>query len=104
MLGVGGKSKAGNTIHKEANSSAVSSVSTETGTVNLIGQDSHQQQFDTPSSLIGAHQWPHRLCSGLSWFYRVSKRPPVKEDLAIYSPINGVSAWIVLECGFHVKL
>ena len=60
--------------------------------VNLVGQDSHkQQQFDTLSSLISAHQWPHRPRSGPSWFYRVGKRPPVKADLAIYSPINGVS-------------
>ena len=55
-----------------------------------VGRDSRQQQFDTPSSLISAHQWPHRPCSGPSWFYRVGKRPPVKADLAIYSPINGV--------------
>ena len=48
--------------------------------VNLVRQDDCQQQFDTPSSLISAHQWPHRLCSGPSWFYRVSKRPPVKAD------------------------
>ena len=64
---------------------------TQTATVNLVGQDSRQQQFDTPGSLISAHQWPHRPCSGPSWFYRVGKRPPVKADLAICSPINGVS-------------
>ena len=58
--------------------------------VNLVGRDSRQQQFDTPSSLISAHQWPHRPCSGPLWLYRVNKRPPVKADLAIYSPINGV--------------
>ena len=39
-LGVGGKPKAGNTIHKETNSSAVSSV---TATVNLAGPDGRQQ-------------------------------------------------------------
>ena len=64
---------------------------TETATVNLVGRDSCQQQLDTPSSLISARRWPHRPCSGPSWFYRVGKRPPVKADLAIYSPINGVS-------------
>ena len=48
-LGAGGKPKVGNTIHKEANSSAISSVDTETATVNLVGQNSCQQQFDTPS-------------------------------------------------------
>ena len=66
---------------------------TETATVNLVGRDSRQQQLDTPSS--SAHQWTHRPCSGPSWFYRVSKRPPVKADLAIYSLINGVSrVWL----------
>ena len=63
----------------------------EAATVNLVGRDSHQEQFDTPSSLISAHQWPHKPCSGPSWFYKVSKRPLVKADLAIYSPINGES-------------
>ena len=89
--GAGGKPKAGNTIHKETNSSAVCSVHdcTETATVNLVERDGHQQQFDTPGSLISAHQWPHRPCSGPSWFYRVVKRPPVKADLAIYSPTIG---------------
>ena len=64
---------------------------TQTATVNLAGRDSRQQQPDTPSSLISAHQWPHGPCSGPSWVYRADKRPPVKADLAIYSPINGVS-------------
>ena len=74
VLGVGGKLKVGNTIYKEANSSAVSSV----GHRNCHSQpDGHQQQFNTPSSLISAHQWPHRPCSGLTWFYRVGKRLPV---------------------------
>ena len=62
---------------------------TETATVNLVDRDGHQQQFDTLSSLISAHQWPHGPCSGPSWFYRVVKRPPVKADLAIYSLIIG---------------
>ena len=76
---------------------------TETATVNLVGRDGHQQQFYTPSSPISAHQWPHRPCSGPSWFHRVVKRPPVKADLAICSPHHWY-VWIVLECGFHVKL
>ena len=42
---------------KEANSSVVPSVGTETATVNLVGQDSRQQQFDTPSSLVSPHAW-----------------------------------------------
>ena len=59
--------------------------------VNLVGQDGRWQQFDTPCSLISAPQWLHRPCSGPSWFYRVGKRPSVKADLAIYSPVSGVS-------------
>ena len=47
------------------------------------------------SSLISAHQWPHRSPSGPSWFYRVGKRPPVKADLAIYSLVVGMSGqWV----------
>ena len=68
---------------------------TETTTVNLVGRDGRQQQFDIPSSLISAHQWPHRPCSGPSWFHRVVKRPPVKADLAIYNLIVGSYVWIV---------
>ena len=92
-------------IHKEANSSAVSSVGHRTVTVNLVRQDGRQQQFDTPSSLISAHQWPHGLCSGPSWFYRVSKRPPVKADLAIYSLIVGMSGqWENVATMLNIKL
>ena len=99
---VGGKPKAGNTIHKETNSST--SVGIETATFKLVGRDGHQQQFDTPSCLISSHQWPHRHCSGPSWFYRVGKRPPVKADLAIYSLMVGMSGvWPVAECGYNVK-
>ena len=72
---------------------------TETATVNLVSRDGRQQQFDTPSSLISAHQWPHRPCSGPSWFYRDVKRLPVKADLAIYSPpllvrVNSAIVWL----------
>ena len=81
-LGVGGKPKAG--IHKETNHNAVSSVSTETATVNLVGRDGCQQQFDTPCSPNNAPQWLHVPYSGLSWSYRIGKLPPVKADLAIY--------------------
>ena len=93
-LGVGGKPKAGNTIHSETNSSIVSSVEhrnchSQPG----IDVDGRWQQFGTPCSLISAPQWLHRPCSGPSWFYRVGKRPPVKADLAIYSPVSGVSVW-----------
>ena len=71
--------------------------STETATVNLVDVDGCWQQSDTACSLklISAPQWLHRPCSGLSWFYRVGKRPPVKADLdlATYSPVSGVSVW-----------
>ena len=97
-MGVGEKPKAGNSFHKETNS-------TETATVNLVGRDGYQQQFDTPSSLISAHQWPFRPCSGPSWFYRVSKRPPVKADLAIYSLIVGMSGqWLNVAIALNNKL
>ena len=87
VLGVGGKPKVGNTIHKEANTNVVPSVGTETATANLVERDDRQQQFDTPSSLINAHQWPHKPYSRPSWFYNVNKRPPVKAYLAIYGPL-----------------
>ena len=59
---------------------------------NCHSQPGGTRQSSAPlSSPISAHKWPHRSCSGPSWFYRVGKRPPVKADLAIYSPINGVS-------------
>ena len=78
---------------------------TETATINLVRPDGHQQQFDTPSSLISAHQWPHGLCSGPSWFYRVGKRPPVKADLAIYSPIVGMPGqWENVATMLNIKL
>ena len=57
----------------------------------MTGRDGRWQQFDTPCSLINAPQWLHIPCSGLSWFDRVGKMPPVKADLAIYSPVIGVS-------------
>ena len=52
-----------------------------------------RQQQCVPSrarSLISAPQWPHAPCSGPTWFSRVGKGPPVKADLAIYRPVNGV--------------
>ena len=63
----------------------------ETATVNLVGRDGRWQQFDTPCSLISAPQWLHGPCSGPLWFYMIGKRPSVKADLAIYSPVSGVS-------------
>ena len=77
----------------------------ETATISLVGPDGRQQQFDTSSILISAHQWPHGLCSGWSWFYRVGKRPPVKADLAIYSLIVGMSGqWENVATMLSIKL
>ena len=78
---------------------------TEAATVNLVRPDGCQQQFDSPSSLISAHQWPHRLCSGPSWFYRVGKRPPMKADLAIYSLRVGMyRQWENVAAMLNIKL
>ena len=63
---------------------------TETATVDMVGRDGRWQQFDTPCSLISTPQWPHTPCSGPIWLCRVGKRPPLKADLAMYSPMNGV--------------
>ena len=63
---------------------------TETATVDMVGRDGRWQQPDTPYSLFSALQWLHAPCSGPTWFSGVGKRPPVKADLAIYSPVNGV--------------
>ena len=49
---VGGYPKAGYTIHKETDSSGVSSVGPETATLDLVGRDSCWQQLDTPCSLL----------------------------------------------------
>ena len=40
-------------------------------------------------SVVGG--WVVRLCSALWWFDRVSNKPSVKADLAIYSYVLGVS-------------
>ena len=58
-----------------------------------------------PNSLISAHHWPHRPCSGPSWLYRVGKRPPVKADLAIYSLVVGMSGlWVNVATMLNNKL
>ena len=70
-----------------------------------VGKDGRLQQFDTPSSLISVHEWPHRLCNGPLWFYMVGKRPPVKADLAIYSLIVGMSGqWENAATMLNIKL
>ena len=90
-MGVGGGWEAEDRQHHPQGGKQQCYVFSRAQKLNLVGRDSRQQKFDTPGSLNSAHQWPHRPCSGLSWFYSVGKRSPVKADLAIYSPINGVS-------------
>ena len=41
--------------------------------------------------LISASQWPHRPCNAPTRFYRVSKKPSVKTDLAIYNHVLDAS-------------
>ena len=53
-------------------------------TNHRIDQYSHWQQFGTQPILISAPQWANRPCNAPTWFYRVSKKPSVKVDLAIY--------------------
>ena len=101
--GVGGKPKAGNTIHKETNSSAVSSV----GHRNCHGQPGRPQTVVSSSltpqtALLVPITGPIDPVVGPSWFYRVGKRPPVKADLAIYSLAVGMSG-LWGECSYNVK-
>ena len=56
-----------------------------------MGRDGHCQQFDTTPTLISAPQWPHKPCDAPIQLYRVSKKPSVKADLAMYSHIVDVS-------------
>ena len=54
-------------------------------TNHRIDWDSRWQQFGTQPILISAPQWGNRSCNVPTWLYRVSKKPSVKADLAIYS-------------------
>ena len=94
-MGIGGEWESeGRPYHPQGDQSQcciLSRAQKQLRTVNLVGPDSRQQQFDTSCSPINAPQWLHIPCSGLSWSYRVGKMLPVKADLAIYSPIIGES-------------
>ena len=92
MEGAGGELKAGNTIHWVTNRSVVRLTKHRNShSQHMTGRDGHWQQFDTPCSPINAPKWLYIPCSGLSWFYIVGKMLPVKADLAIYSPVIGMS-------------
>ena len=54
-------------------------------------RDEHWQQLGTPPILISIPQWLHRLCDAPKWFYRVSKKLPVKSGIVIYSHVVDVS-------------
>ena len=73
-------------------------------TNHRIDQDSHWQQLGTQRILISAPQWPHRPCIAPK-FYRVSKKPPVKADLAIHSHVVNASGQCIsvsLILGFNL--
>ena len=54
----------------------------------MSGQDGHWQQFDTACNLISVPQWHHMDHHG---FAGSEKMLPLKADLAISSPVIGVS-------------
>ena len=54
-------------------------------TNHKVDRDCHWQQSDTQPILISAPQWPNRTCFAPTCPYRVSKKPSMKADLAIYS-------------------
>ena len=62
-------------------------------TNHRIVRDGYWQQFGTKLILISAPQWANKPCNAPSQFYRVSKKPSVKADLAIYSYTLEVSGW-----------
>ena len=64
---------------------------TDMCTTHRMGRDGHCQQFDTTPTLISAPQWPHRPCNVPIRLYRVSKKPSVNTDLAMYSHTVDVS-------------
>ena len=61
MVGVGGDPKAGYTIHKETDSSSVSSVGPEIATLDIVGRDGCWQQLDTPCSILVPLSGTNRL-------------------------------------------
>ena len=74
---------------------------TDMCTTHRMDQDEHCQQFDTTPTLISAHQWPHRLYNAPIWLYKVSKKPSVKADLAMYSHtvnVSSMSVSLILGC------
>ena len=56
-----------------------------------------------PSIRTQTAVWLHRRCGAPLWFERVSKKPSMKADLAIYSHVFGVSVSAVLECSFNIQ-
>ena len=98
-LGVGEKPKAGNTIHKETNSSAVSSV----GHRNCHSRSTWQAQTVVSSSLTPQAALLVPISGPIDpvvadrrgFAGSRGKRPPVKADLAIYSLVVGMSGlWV----------
>ena len=54
-------------------------------TSHRIDQDGCWQPYGTQPILINAPQWPNKTYKAPTRLYRVSKKPSVKADLAIYS-------------------
>ena len=50
-----------------------------------IDRDDHWQQFCTQPILISVPQWPNRTCNTTTQPYRVSKKPSMKADLAVFA-------------------
>ena len=75
-------------------------------TNHRIDQDRLWQQLGTQPILISAPQWFHRPCNAPTWSYRVSKKPSVKGDLAIYSQVvdddSGQYMSVLLILGFNL--
>ena len=64
---------------------------TEMYTIHRIDWDGQRLQPGNLAILISVPQWPHMPCNTPMQFYRVSKKPSVKADLAIYSHVVDVS-------------
>ena len=66
-------------------------------TNHRIDGDGHWQQFGTQPILISAPQWVNRPCNAPTWLYRVTKKPSVKANLAVYSQAVDVRGWCMSE-------
>ena len=85
------KPKVGSTFHNDTGSNAAFSVK-RTEKAQSRGQTEvvvSCSMAPLTSSLMLSKRF-HRLCSVHSWFYRASKNPSVKADLASFSHVFGM--------------